>query len=82
VSLSPALMHAEKSRKDEEGLREQFTRCRVDKSDRRNSSYMYIDIDADLHVSPDEYEKRYYRILEFFYYVYFHYLFPWYSVDI
>ena len=59
MSMSPALMSAERQRKEEEEEREQFTRCRVEKGDRRSDSHFdYFDIDTRVQVSAQEYEKR------------------------
>ena len=60
LAISPAIMHAERRRKEEEEEREQFTRCRVEKGDRRSESHFdYFDIDTSVQVSAHEYEKRY-----------------------
>ena len=59
LSISPALMSAERQRKGEEEEREHFTRCRVEKGDRRSDSHFdYFDIDTRVQVSAHEYEKR------------------------
>ena len=59
ISLSPMLTNAENQRKVDIELCEQFTRCRSSKGKGRYSCYEYTDIDTQLLVDYDEFERRY-----------------------
>jgi hypothetical protein len=58
LRLSPNIQDAEKQRQVDISTCEQFTRCKVTKSYRRGCSYEYRDIDNDMLVPYDEYERR------------------------
>jgi hypothetical protein len=58
MSLGPCLDDAEKQRKIDTTSTEAFTRCRVIKT-RGRSCFEYRDIDVDVAIPEEEYEKRY-----------------------
>ena len=59
ISLSSMLTNAETQRKIDTNLCEQFTRCKSTKGKGRYSCYEYTDIDTQLVVDFDEFERRY-----------------------
>ena len=58
ISLSPMLTNAENQRKIDIEICEKFTRCRSSKAKGRYSCYEYTDIDTQLVVGYDDFEKR------------------------
>lgn len=59
MSMQPMLSAAEKQRKMDSDLLEDFTRCKVGKSRARSSTYEYLDFDTNLRISGQEYSRRY-----------------------
>lgn len=59
MSMQPMLSAAEKQRKTDSELLENFTRCKVGKSRARSSTYEYLDFDTNLRISGKEYSRRY-----------------------
>ncbi len=58
LSMQPMLTAAEKQRKIDSDLIEEFTRCKVGKSRARASMFEYLDIDTNLRISGEEYARR------------------------
>ena len=58
MNMQPMLSAAEKQKKADSELVENFTRCKVGKSRSRASSYEYMDFDTNLRVSGKEYSER------------------------
>jgi hypothetical protein len=59
ISMTPMLTEGENQRKFETKECEEFTRCRVEKSKLRASSYEYIDLDTNSRISGDDYTQRF-----------------------
>jgi hypothetical protein len=58
MSMQPMLSAAEKQRKIDSELLENFTRCKVGKNRARSSTYEYLDFDTNLRISGKEYSRR------------------------
>ena len=58
MGMQPMLTAAEKQRKIDSELLENFTRCKVGKSRGRSSCYEYLDFDTNLRISGKEYSRR------------------------
>mmetsp|Transcript_27252 Transcript_27252/g.46033 ORF Transcript_27252/g.46033 Transcript_27252/m.46033 type:complete len:563 (+) Transcript_27252:125-1813(+) len=59
LSMQPMLSAAEKQRKIDSEVLEEFTRCKVGKSRARPSTYEYLDFDTNMRISGKEYSRRY-----------------------
>ncbi len=57
-SMEGNLNDSERQKKQDTAMCEEFTRCRVGKGRDSRSSFEYFDIDANVAISDDDYERR------------------------